>query len=201
MTGSSHGGRPTWVPVWGSRAGGGRRRLLGALSGAAGECEAPGPAQPLSVGGVRYLIWAFGSKSGNSHGVGLWGLAGRNQKRLTWPLRRTPPTPQVTGQMPALCPLGLCLPYLLDFHRPWALLQSFTEADEARGLQLTLPEAEKGQWAGRGSERAQGTCPAPGHISPLLLTTLLPNLQAAGSSPCRGRSPPLHLSKAAFPSL
>ena len=68
--------------------------------------------------------------SRNSPGVGLRGLAGRDQEGLTWPLTR-PPTPQVTGQVPTLW--------------PWAVSSVLTGLPGALG---TSPETCRG---GRGS--------------------------------------------------
>lgn len=97
--------------------------------------------------------------SRNSPGVGLRGLAGRDQEGLTWPLTRPPP-PRSLGRCPR-CGPGLCPQYLLDFQGPRALLQRLAEVGEAQGLQLTVLEAEKGQAGTMRSGRAQGLCPAP----------------------------------------
>lgn len=54
---------------------------------------------------------------------------------------------RVSAQPPTLSLRdGSC--HLLDFQRPWALLQRGTEAGKAPGFQLTPLKAEKGQGTG-----------------------------------------------------
>lgn len=111
--------------------------------------------------------------------AGLQGLAGRDQERLTSSQDALPPPP--TGQRPTWCPLGLRPPYLLDFQRPRALLQSVTEAGEARGLQEALPEAERGQRTGQGIREdpsaAPGLSSSPSPPPPPPLGCRIPPLQ------------------------
>lgn len=111
----------------------------------------------MPYGGARSVL-PIGEGRGRATGAG-------DQEGLPWPLTRTPPC-QVTGQVPTLCPLGLCPPYLLDFQRPRALLQSLTEAGEAQGLQLTLREAERGQVGQAGGQRGPRALVQPQGLSP-----------------------------------
>ena len=155
-------------PGWSSRGGEGYLGFPDAL-GWVDEMMKPNGAQPFSAGGAQPLLVGrprclklrpLGGKepstngSENSHGGRT---TGSGRKGPGWihlaSNQDTPhllPPPDGPRQAPTLCFWGLCPPYLLDFQRPRALLQSLTEAGEARGLQLTLLEAGKGQRAGRG---------------------------------------------------
>lgn len=78
-------------------------------------------------------------------GVGLMGLVEEGQGRvIKSPL-------QALSQVSAChlhCVLRDVSCHLLDFQRPWALLQSSTEAGKTPRFQLTPLKAEKGQETG-----------------------------------------------------
>jgi hypothetical protein len=73
------------------------------------------------------------------------------------------------------CALRVLSYYLLDFQRPWALLQSGTEEGKARGFQLTLLKAERGKRMGL-------------QRGPFFYQTPSPELQASGASPMPRRA-------------
>lgn len=125
----------------------------------------------------------------------LWGRAGGKKPRKTHLASNQEAPSQVTGQIPTWCPLGLCLRYLLEFQGSWALLQSGTEVGEAWGLQRTLTEAAKGQWAGQGIRESPGSLASP-RGSLLLLSFLTLSRRPQAPSPV-GHSLPSRVSPAA----